>query len=598
MRTSRSDAIGTSVPSRARWRPRGGVLKLLHDSRPVIGTDYRLLPVLVVISFVMGMLEAGLVLLVVQMAIALAAQNDAFDVSAGPISIQDVSLSTGVTAGVLAVALLMCCLAPVAWLAGFLAGRAQLRTRTRLVEAYLGATWEARSHYPEGHLQELLTTYSQKAERAVTQLVTGSVALCGLTAILLTAFLASPTVALIAILCVAGVGGLLRPVMILTQRASSRYARSDRAFAGRAAEIARLTPEITAFDVSEPVQEAIGRRATEVAGSLRRIRTLMRLGSSLYQYMALLLVVIAIGAVSAWADGDGVATMGAVLLLLVRALSYGQQLQSQIQVSHENAPFLEKVEEELATLRASEADPKGVRIDEPAPLVFDDVRFGYEPGVDVLCGLSFEIHDGEALGIVGRSGAGKSTLVGLLLRLHSPSGGRVTAGSVPLGDIALPCWYSLVAYVPQDNRLITGTVADNIRFFRSGLSDTGVVDAARRAHVHDEIIALPEGYSTPLGPGVRELSGGQRQRLGLARALAGDPRLIILDEPTSSLDARSEALITETLAQLRGVVTTVIIAHRPSTTAICDRIVRIEEGRAAVLDADQKAGRLVTEALG
>lgn len=576
-----------------------GIIRLFTDCRSILGRDFRLLPILVATCFAMGIVEAGLVLLVVQMAIALAAGTSEFAVNAGPVAVDDLPLTTGVLIGVVGIFVLICLLLPVAWFAGTLASRAQQRTRAELVDAFLGATWKARSHFPEGHLQELLTTYCERAERAVNRVVAASVALCGLTAILLTAFVTAPLVAFGAIVFVVGVGGLLRPVMLLTQRASRRHASSDRVFAARSAEIARLAPEITAFDVSSEVKLAIGRLSAEVAASVRRVRSLARLAANLYQYVALLLILVAIAGAQRFADQESLGATGAVLLLLVRALSYGQQLQGQIQVGHENAPFLEKIEEEIDSLRAGEADRAGVTVDQPVPLSFEDVWFSYTAGDPVLRGLSLEVRDGEALGIVGRSGAGKSTLVALMLRLYAADSGRVQAAGVDLASIALPAWYDLLGYVPQDNKLITGTVADNIRFFRPDLDDATVERAAVQAHLHDEITALPEGYATPLGPGVRELSGGQRQRLGLARALAGDPRLIILDEPTSSLDARSESLITETLAALRGKVTIVIVAHRPSTTAICDRIVRVEEGRATIQetgpalsgqDPDRRAG--------
>lgn len=574
---------------------RNGLVRIAGDSRNVLGEDYRKLGSLVVVSFLMGLFEAGLVLIVVQMAVALAAERDVFDLHLGPLSATDLSLTVGVGAGVALVLLLVLCLVPVARLAGSLAAGAQHRTRTRLLTAYLQADWDVRSRYPEGHLQELLTTYTQRAERAVTQLVIASVALCGLTAILATAFLTSPVVAVVAIVCVTGVGSLLRPVMKLTRSASTSYAGSDRAFAGRMAEISRLTPEITAFDVIGPVEEAVGQRSQEVADSLRRLRTLGRTGASLYNYLALLLIVLAIGAVDLFADGDGLAAMGSVLLLLVRALAYGQQLQGQVQASNETAPFLETIEKELAVLRAAEVDRGGVEVGEPSPLVFHDVRFAYDTGNPVLRGVSFDIRAGESIGIVGPSGAGKSTLVQLLLRLRRPSSGTITAGGLPLDTIGLEHWYRSVAYVPQDNKLLSGTVADNIRFFRPGLGDAQVREAAQRAHLAAEIEALPDGYDTVIGPGARDLSGGQRQRLGIARALAGDPKLIILDEPTSALDARSEQLVAQTLADLRGRVTTVIVAHRPATTAICDRIFRIEGGQAVQVAAASAAEVLLRQ---
>lgn len=573
-------AAGGPTPA---WLPRNGLVRLVTDNRPIIGDDLRRLPGLVAISFVMGLLEAGLVLLVIQMAVALAGEHDTFAIHLGPVNIEDLSLLQGVVAGIVLVAVLVVCLVPVARLAGSLASRAQHRTRMRLLDAYLSATWAHRASYPEGHLQELLTTYTQRADRAVTQLVTASVALCGLVGILLTAFLASPVVATASVGGIVAVGALLRPVMKLTRSASTTFAESDRAFAARTAEISRMTQEITAFDVAPSVEASVAERSSTVSGFLRRIRTLTRMGTSLYQYSAMLLVVLAIGAVSLLADSQGLAAMGAVLLLLIRALAYGQQLQSQIQASNETSPFLATIETEIANLRRAEVDRTGVTIDEPAPLRFDAVRFAYEGDNDVLCGVSFEVAVGESLGIIGPSGAGKSTLVQLLLRLRYPTGGSITAGGTALESVALTRWYELVAYVPQENKIITGTVADNIRFFRPDITDAAVQDAAARAHLQADIDSLPDQFQTRLGPGVRELSGGQRQRLGIARALAGNPRLIILDEPTSALDAHSEQLIAETLRAIRGSVTTVIVAHRPATTAICDRIIRIEHGVATVV---------------
>ncbi len=139
-------------------------------------------------------------------------------------------------------------------------------------------------------------------------------------------------------------------------------------------------------------------------------------------------------------------------------------------------------------------------------------------------------------------------------------------------------WFSDLALVPQEPHLIEGTVADNIRFFRPGLSDAQVEGAARKANVHDDIKSWPEGYQTPVGERGGTLSGGQRQRVALARALVAEPSLLVLDEPTSALDMRSEALVREALEALKGDVTVVIVAHRLSTLAVCDRIMVFADG--------------------
>ena len=136
----------------------------------------------------------------------------------------------------------------------------------------------------------------------------------------------------------------------------------------------------------------------------------------------------------------------------------------------------------------------------------------------------------------------------------------------------------LAAFVPQENKLILATVADNIRFYRDGFSDEDVHIAGRRAHIHDEIMELPEGYETAIGPGARNLSGGQCQRLGIARALLGKPELLVLDEPTSALDSRSEQLIRQTLSETAGDTTIVLVAHRPATLKVCTRVIEVENG--------------------
>ena len=132
--------------------------------------------------------------------------------------------------------------------------------------------------------------------------------------------------------------------------------------------------------------------------------------------------------------------------------------------------------------------------------------------------------------------------------------------------------------------MVSGTVAENITFFRDGIDAERTERAARQAHIVDEIAAMSSGFATDVGPRGGQLSGGQRQRLSIARALAGDPRLLVMDEPTSALDARSESLIRRTIADLRERVTVIIIAHRISTLDVCDRIIVLQEGELRAMD--------------
>ena len=184
---------------------------------------------------------------------------------------------------------------------------------------------------------------------------------------------------------------------------------------------------------------------------------------------------------------------------------------------------------------------------------------------------------------MGPSGSGKSTLVQLLLRLRPPEVGRYLVNGLDAARYTPDSFARHFAYVPQDNKLVYGSVADNIRFHRAGYSDEDVIAAARRAHIHDDIVKMPDGYDTMVGPGGADLSGGQRQRVGMARGLLSDPAVLILDEPTSALDLRSESLVQDSLAELHGSVTLILIAHRMTTLSICDRLLVLREGELEAL---------------
>jgi subfamily B ATP-binding cassette protein MsbA len=232
------------------------------------------------------------------------------------------------------------------------------------------------------------------------------------------------------------------------------------------------------------------------------------------------------------------------------------------------------------------AEPAAARTPAPAPpqvrgrVEFDEVSFGYgERGGLVLEHIDLVAEPGESIALVGPSGAGKSTLVSLLPRFYEPLSGRIAIDGRDLSGMELPELRSLLAMVPQETHLFSGTVAENIRYGRPGASDREVVEAARAANAHDFVSAFPEGYDTVVGERGVKLSGGQRQRLAIARALLRDPRILILDEATSSLDSESESLVQAALERLMAGRTTFVIAHRLATVLSADRIVVLDRGR-------------------
>jgi len=212
-------------------------------------------------------------------------------------------------------------------------------------------------------------------------------------------------------------------------------------------------------------------------------------------------------------------------------------------------------------------------------VVFENVSFEYTPGVPVLQEVSFEAPSGSTTALVGSSGSGKSTLIGLVMAFHRPKSGRILIDGRRLDDLRLRDYRAHLGVVLQDNFLFDGTVTENIRFARPDATVDEVLDAARIAHCDDFARALSEGYETIVGERGVKLSGGQRQRVAIARAILADPRILILDEATSSLDSESEALIQDGLRKLRRGRTTFVIAHRLSTIRSADQILVLEGGR-------------------
>ncbi len=209
----------------------------------------------------------------------------------------------------------------------------------------------------------------------------------------------------------------------------------------------------------------------------------------------------------------------------------------------------------------------------------ENVHFAYEENVPVLRGVSLSAPAGTTTALVGSSGSGKSTLVSLIMAFNRPDEGRLLIDGQDLAKIKLNDYRANLGVVMQENFLFDGSVADNIKFARPDASRDEVERVAHLAHCHEFITGFPDGYDTIVGERGVKLSGGQRQRVAIARAILADPRILILDEATSSLDSESEALIQAGFASLRQGRTTFVIAHRLSTIRSADQIVVLEEGQ-------------------
>jgi ABC-type multidrug transport system fused ATPase/permease subunit len=236
---------------------------------------------------------------------------------------------------------------------------------------------------------------------------------------------------------------------------------------------------------------------------------------------------------------------------------------------------------EVLDERPEDEDPRRTvtLADIEGELAFDHVSFAYEPGKPVLQDVSFRAPSGTVTALVGSSGSGKSTIIGLVAAFHVPLEGRVLVDDVDLATVRLDCYRTRLGVVLQESFLFDGSIRENVAFSRPRASEEEVLAACRIARVDEFAERFPEGYDTIIGERGVKLSGGQRQRVSIARAILADPRILILDEATSSLDSESEMLIQEGLAQLMRGRTTFVIAHRLSTIRRADQILVVEAGR-------------------
>jgi ATP-binding cassette, subfamily B, bacterial len=386
------------------------------------------------------------------------------------------------------------------------------------------------------------------------------------------------------------VGMAVSPALLLVSRASRRRLRRQ------SREVKKL--ESDALSVVQEtlgaarVVKAFGQEGREVNRFITRSNEGMR---------ARLCQAATSGSYGVWVALITAAGMAAVLFIGVRAIQAGTMHKGDLAyvwllLLQLYAP-LKTISKKMASLQNNLAGAERVfaLLDEapevaenprarPLPrargaVEFREVSFAYENTRTVVGGVSFAVQPGECLGLAGTTGAGKTTLMNLLTRFYDPTTGQILLDGVDLRDYRLADLRQQFAIVLQEPVLFSTSVAENIAYARPDADEKEIMAAAAAANAHDFISRLPAGYATPVGERGLKLSGGERQRISIARAFLKDAPILILDEPTNSVDVKTEAAIVEAMERLMQGRTTFIITHRASTLKHCGRILRLEDGR-------------------
>ncbi|RSS83906.1 ABC transporter ATP-binding protein [Streptomyces sp. WAC06614] len=320
------------------------------------------------------------------------------------------------------------------------------------------------------------------------------------------------------------------------------------------------------------------------AGRLRTIRLNSRYTPALQAVPAL--AQVAMLALGGWMATEGHITLGTFVAFstyLAQLVGPVRMLAMVLTVGQQARAGVERVLELVDTEPVIEDGTEELPADAPATVSFEDVSFGYDPDRPVLDGFSLTVAPGETVAVVGASGSGKSTLSLLLPRFYDATHGTVRVGGRDVRELTFDSLRAAIGLVPEDSFLFSDSVRANIAYGRPEATEAEIEAAARAAQAHGFVSALPAGYDTKVGEHGLTLSGGQRQRIALARAILTDPRLLLLDDATSAVDARIEHEIHEALRSVMAGRTTLLIAHRRSTLALADRIAVLDRGRLADL---------------
>lgn len=465
------------------------------------------------------------------------------------------------------------------YIRGWITGDFLASESTELLDATLSASWPFLLKQKTGYVQ---TNFSRDLQRSANLLESFSQvaqSVTGFLMYLLVALNISPTTTLFTVGAGAVLALLIRPLLRRTQALGQEMAQTDREVNQFIVEHLIGMKVIKALGVQENVHTQGGTFFQRLRHLYTRMSFVRSLSTSFFQPFAMVFVIILFTFTYTSGSFDLI-SFAATLYLIQKIFTYLESSQAALGGIRELIPYAVHIDEFKQSLLHAREQKEGGRnnFTLEKEITFRDVTFSYSEQSSVLKKTSFSIEVGKTTAIIGPSGSGKTSIVDLLLNLFTPVEGDIYVDEVPLRDVSIHDLRSRLGYVTQDAFLLNASIAENIRFYRSDILDKDVEEAIADAHLTDFVATLPEGKETIVGDRGVLLSGGQRQRIALARALAGSPTLLILDEATSALDRESESLVQQSIEDLHGKITVVVIAHRLQTIAKADKIIVLEKG--------------------
>ena len=549
--------------------PKLGLRQLLRARWPLAVSQVGL-------SFLEGAVEAAILTLFARLSLR-AVEIDADSIFVPGLGDRSLSFALLLLLGLIALRL------SAGLLGVFLASRLQFALvriiRNHALRAYSNSSWLPQSKLNDGEVQQLVVTVPNGISSQISGLIANYGQVSIMVAMLGYSMLTDVRLTSLLILVIVLATLTFRPLRALIKRSARRALGFQRDLSSELAQFIGIRFEVQTFGLNERASVPLHKRVDREAAQSERLGRLKGSVIPLFTTVTYLAVTFSIVILINTETGNLERT-GPILLVVLRSLSYGTAIQQAASGLASLRPSLELLQSRVDQLQDERIQWGDRRLIKFESCRLQNVKFTY-PSAEVAAiqEASLDISRGMRVGVVGPSGGGKSTLLRFVLGVLQPQEGKIVVNGEPLHNYDRESWSRQVGVVPQASQLLAGSIADNLRLYRDGITDEALWESLEVADLRDEVASMPQGLNTIIGPGQRALSGGQQQRLAIARAFAGRPSLVVMDEPTSSVDALSEQSISDAIGRISNEVTVVIASHRPKILEGCDLLVTVEDGR-------------------